>query len=330
MNPSKAYKNGIKCLEISYLKYAKYWFNIALKDDTLKIDALKKLFSIELSQGRLDKARELLSTFYKENEISSDNIYILNCMYGELESLEMNFKSSKSFYTISNIFSDGKIELELAVLNMQLGDFDIATDILENLKSSKNGYIQKALNVENMFLALLKKDYSKALYYYNRVNKNLLKERIVFDTIYMHILFGLNKLNDSKYKDAFLYDLLINKDDSRLIGRINNYKTYNKKLALSTFLNEVNEEELLNFARSEIQNLNGRYYKNVEKYIIHCDEPIGQMGNELTNDLCVVTLIGTKEIIKMTPIFISDKFNSEGILQSEEIKRKRELYIKNN
>lgn len=328
MNPHYAFSNGINCLKNRNLELAKYWFNISIKSNSYRMKSLKKLFSIELSQGRLDRARDLLDMAYN---INNNDIHILNCMYGELENTEMNFQKSKVYYEkgITDLYSKESISMELARLNMQMGEFDLAQNIFTELEGSSRENILKALYLEEAYLALLLKDYNKAEELLKRVDKNSLHmDKFGYDNTHMQILYGLNRLENSEYIDTFLYDLLVKKDDTRLVGRLNEYKKHDNHIALCRFLDSINIEELLNFARNSIQNLNGRYYKNAEKYIIHSDEPIGRMDDELTNDLCVITLIGTKEIIKMNPIFVSNKFNSEGILQSEEIKRKRGKNIK--
>ncbi len=55
------------------------------------------------------------------------------------------------------------------------------------------------------------------------------------------------------------------------------------------------------------------------------DRPIGYHNNELTNAICVETILGTDVITSMYPILVSDEFDKEGNNTNEDLRRKREM-----
>lgn len=58
-------------------------------------------------------------------------------------------------------------------------------------------------------------------------------------------------------------------------------------------------------------------------YRFKLDSPTWYKGNIITSDLCVVTMIGTKDIITMYPVSLSDEFDKERFSTSEQLKLKR-------
>ena len=58
-------------------------------------------------------------------------------------------------------------------------------------------------------------------------------------------------------------------------------------------------------------------------YRFRLDTPIGYKGDEITNDLCVVTMIGTKDIITMYTVQLSSEFDEEGFAHDKSITLKR-------
>lgn len=76
-------------------------------------------------------------------------------------------------------------------------------------------------------------------------------------------------------------------------------------------------------ARETIEDMNGNHFEFSDMYRFKLDTPIGYKGDLITSDLCVATIIGTKDIITMYPVSLSDEFDKEGLATSKELKLKR-------
>lgn len=69
--------------------------------------------------------------------------------------------------------------------------------------------------------------------------------------------------------------------------------------------------------------MNANHFEVSDMYRFRLDTPIGYKGDLITSDICVVTMIGTKDIITMYPVSLSDEFDKEGMSTSKELKLKR-------
>ena len=69
--------------------------------------------------------------------------------------------------------------------------------------------------------------------------------------------------------------------------------------------------------------MNGNHFELTDMYRFKLDTPIGYKGELITNDLCVVTILGTKDIITMYPVSLSNEFDNEKFSTSEQLKLKR-------
>jgi len=79
--------------------------------------------------------------------------------------------------------------------------------------------------------------------------------------------------------------------------------------------------------REKIQEFNPSYFECSEMYRFRLDKKIGYIGHEVTKDICVVTNLGTKNIITMYPIQLSNEFDNEGFTINEELTKKRQRWI---
>lgn len=69
--------------------------------------------------------------------------------------------------------------------------------------------------------------------------------------------------------------------------------------------------------------MNSNHFEVSDMYRFRLDTPIGFKGDDITSDLCVVTMIGTKDILTMYPVLLSDEFDKEGMSESKELLLKR-------
>lgn len=69
--------------------------------------------------------------------------------------------------------------------------------------------------------------------------------------------------------------------------------------------------------------MNSNHFEVSDMYRFKLDTPIGFKGDEITSDSCVVTMIGTKDILTMYPVLLSDEFDKEGFSTSNELMLKR-------
>lgn len=69
--------------------------------------------------------------------------------------------------------------------------------------------------------------------------------------------------------------------------------------------------------------MNANHFEISDNYRFRLNSPIGFKGDYITHDLCVVTLLGTKDVITMYPVLLSDEFDKEGVSKSKVLKLKR-------
>ena len=97
--------------------------------------------------------------------------------------------------------------------------------------------------------------------------------------------------------------------------RIGTKQTYAGKFKL----NVLNDMKTTGASYSMTAN----HFEVSDMYRFRLDTPIGYKDDLITSDLCVVTIIGTKDIITMYPVSLSDEFDKEGLATSKELKLKR-------
>lgn len=74
--------------------------------------------------------------------------------------------------------------------------------------------------------------------------------------------------------------------------------------------------------------MNPNHFEVSDMYRFRLDTPIGFKGDEITSDLCVVTMIGTKDILTIYPVLLSDEFDKEGMSFSKQLLYKRKQVYK--
>ena len=89
------------------------------------------------------------------------------------------------------------------------------------------------------------------------------------------------------------------------------------------FINGINHENFLQDMASKIVEVNANHYALFDMYKFHLDSPIGYCCCNLTSDVCVTTQIGTKNIIDIKPIILSQGYDLDDNLHSEKLRVKK-------
>ena len=318
----EAFYNGQQCWRNNDYKNARYWYEIAIQDSEFRDESLSKLIQIEIREGKYSKARKIL------NENKGLNSSSLMQVYGLLENVENNFEQSKRYYSMC--MADSKMQykslLALAKLYIQSGDYEIATKMLETLQLNSDFYIQATFGIAS--LCIYKHDFFEAKRLLSdidisRLTPKLLHHYNVLSTYIKYYLGELKVSNNSKNLNEYTLYRLFDKSDETLMRHIDRHKDQSERATNGCFFKYTDTKKLLCDARDIIQDMNANHFEVSDMYRFRLDTPIGFKGDEITSDLCAVTLIGTKDIITMYPVLLSDEFDKEGLSTSKELKLKR-------
>ncbi len=319
------YIQGVDNFKKGNYKIAKHFFELALNDPTCQQAALYNILKILFKTGNYRDARIILNGY--QDNLTAD----LRYSYGLLESIENNFKASIKYYgdTLMDAYNQNRVLLSLAKLKVQMGDYDIARKMYETL-TFNDKFEQQAL-FGLVCLNILEKDYLEALKNLKKVNYQSLSpvQKTNFDHMTIYVNYFLNKLDPSAIKnhlkEQYMIERLFNKDDdSLLLSHVKRHikADYNRTTAL--FFPDIDFTNLLFIVRKEIEKMNANHFELTDMYRFRLDNFIGNIGYRKTSDICVTTIIGTKDIITMYPISLSDEFDKEGFLYSKELTKKRE------
>lgn len=323
IDSKQAFFNGQECWKKNDYINARYWFEISYHNDHFKIESLSKLIQIEIKEGKYAKAREIL------NNHQDINSPILKQIYGLLENIENNFEQSKKYYSECMHTPDMQYQslLALAKLNVQTGDYDIASKMYQTLQLNPKFYIQSTIGL--ICLNILEKNFDDAKQYIMKIDQSKLTPKLTQHyrilNAYIKYFLGQLKASDNKYdpiRDYMIYRLF-NHSEETLLFHIEKHRNQLEKMTNGCFFKYTDIKRLLLDAREKIENMNGNHFEVSDMYRFRLDTPIGYKGEFITNDLCVVTMIGTKDIITMYPVSLSDEFDKEGLSTSEQLKLKR-------
>ena len=322
-NLQQAFFNGQEYWKNNDYLNARSCFEISYHDNNFKIESLAKLIQIEIREGKYAKARELL------NNNQNLNNPILKQLYGLLENIENNFNQSKKYYNecMQNPNMQYKSLLALVKLYVQTGDYDIAEKMYQTLQLNPRFYIQSTIGLT--CLNILKKRFYDAQQCLKKIDESKLTPKIAQHynilNAYVKYFLGQLKPSDNIYdpiKDYMIYRLFDNSEQT-LLYHIKKHKNQSEKVTNGCFFKYTDLKKLLLDAKEKIKNMNGNHFEISDMYRFKLDTPIGYKGDLITNDLCVVTMIGTKDIITMYPVSLSSEFDNEGLSTSEQLKKKR-------
>lgn len=316
-----AYYKGIQCYHKGDTLMARHYFLDAMQDYSLHNDVLFWLVEIDLKESKYASARELLES---KCDIFDDRYHYL---YGILESIEMNYQASLDHY---NHFSSCKCTqtkyssmLGLCDTYIQLGEHDKAREICFMVRENKEFFI--LATVKLVFLDVLEGKYEEAYELFQSLNyipTNVkLKNRYSNTLAFLSFLRGalLDDMDISFYFQRRLFD----RSDEMLLRHIEEHRWPGRSASEGCFLKEIDFSYLLNQVQSQISDRNGNHYQMTDYYCLRMDRTIGLKGSVETNDVRVVTLLGSKDIITIYPILLSDYFDQEGMATSKSLVLKR-------
>lgn len=323
IDPRQAFFNGQESWKNNDYVNARHWFGISYQDDSFRVESLSKLIQIEIREGKYAKAREILNN---NKNISNP---VLKQIYGLLENIENNFEQSKKYYSECMITPDMQYKslLALAKLYIQTGDYDVARKMLQTLRFNPKFYIQSTFGLAS--LSIFEHDFFQAQQYIKEINESRLTPKLtqhyrILDA-YIKYFLGQLKISDNRYdpvRDYMMYRLFDHSEET-LLKHIEKHKNQTEKATNGCFFKYTDLKRLLMDARKIIEDMNGNHFEVSDMYRFRLDTPIGYKGDLVTSDLCVVTMIGTKDIITMYPVSLSDEFDKEGLATSKELKLKR-------
>lgn len=323
LSEKDAYFKGIEFWNNNDYRNARYYFEMAYKyNGELNDLSLSKLIQIDLREGKYAKVRNLL----KNNQ---SDIIEFKQVYGLLENIENNFEKSKTYYSQCMIDPDmqNKSLLAIAKLYIQTGDNEVARKMLETLQLNRKFYIQSTIGL--VCLNILEENYRDAYRYLKSINSDRLTSKLLqhYQILEMYLLRNLGKLKKSDnnfdpVKDYMIYRLIDDSEDL-LLKHISKHMNQRDKDTNGCFFKYTDLKKLLIDAREKIENMNSNHFEVSDMYRFRLDTPIGFKGDEETCDLCVVTMIGTKDILTMYPVLLSDEFDKEGMSESKELLLKR-------
>ena len=323
LSEKDAYFKGIEFWNNNDYRNARYYFEMAYKyNGELNDLSLSKLIQIDLREGKYAKVRNLL----KNNQ---SDIIEFKQVYGLLENIENNFEKSKTYYSQCMIDPEmqNKSLLAIAKLYIQTGDNEVARKMLETLQLNRKFYIQSTIGL--VCLNILEENYRDAYRYLKSINSDRLTPKLLqhYQILEMYLLRNLGKLKKSDnnfdpVKDYMIYRLFDDSEDL-LLKHISKHMNQRDKDTNGCFFKYTDLKKLLIDAREKIENMNSNHFEVSDMYRFRLDTPIGFKGEEETRDLCVVTMIGTKDILTMYPVLLSDEFDKEGMSESKELLLKR-------
>ncbi len=271
--------------------------------------------SLNLKAGNYKKVREHLTNI-PENDINSNKIFAF------LEEAEFNYLDSLEYYQklLKEVNNQYKTYLNMIRINIQLGNFDIAQKMTESLLK-KEEYKNEAVLILS-YISIIKGEYKVA----SNLLSNIEEKSLTLSLIYIYkrmVVYVDEKLHDKisclNMNDEVILSI-INKDDMNMI--LNNIKK-RETISKNCFTDNIDREKLLNNMLLSIRNINPNYSDMRDKYIVKLDKFIGYVENELTNYICVETILGTKNIINMYPINVSKQFDLDDNVHNNSLKKKR-------
>lgn len=323
-NIRDSYFNGMNCWRNNDYINARKYFEISYNDSEFRDGSLSKLLQIDLREGKYAKVRKLL-----EENVDSQTVQIKQ-VYGLLENIENNFEASKRYYSECMIDPEmqNRALLSIAKLYIQTGDNEVARKMFETLQL--NQYFKTQSTIGLICLNILEQNYKDAESLLRGINGRGLTPKLCqhYRILDLYVQYFQGKLNATNHfdpvKDYMLYRLFDHSEET-LLNHIQKHMNQRDRQSNGCFFKNIDLQKLLFYAREKIENMNSNHFEVSDMYRFRLDTPIGFKGDEITSDLCVVTMIGTKDILTMYPVLLSDEFDKEGLSTSKELMLKRNI-----
>lgn len=304
-----AFFNGEREYNNKNYEVARYWYKIAIQDPKYVSKSIEMLFFINVKEGRYDEARNLLNSNYF---IDTDTVIK---HLGFLENMEYNFIKSRDYYEeYAKYTIDLAADIGIARSYYQLGEYERA---LEILKSIKRRNFDKVALYEVCLLFYVGK-YSEALKKLNKVNISKLetRDKKTYRDILTLLKYKLGLLRDSDIT-IYTYRRLLDSSQNLLISHIKNH--FEKDMDFEG----QDMEEFIKMIQDKIESMNAVHYGAADNYNFKISESLGIKSKDNKNGIKVVTHLGSKDIVTIYPIVLSDEFDKEKNSSSQELMLKR-------
>lgn len=325
INYRQAYEKGLECLEKKNYAFARYYFKISLQSRKFREESICKLILVELKAGDFLSARQMLDESLLNSKIIG--------LYALLENIENNYEQSKKYYEECMLDPETKdtSRLSIANLNIQTADYEVSKSIFESLRTNPKFFAKASLSL--VFLSMLKHDYLEV----KKIMSELDISKFSYDMrkhckiVRYYISYFLGELRyedcDCDSKLTYMISRLFDSSEEVLINHIKRHANQDKKYTDGCFFEDINFESFLSLIRNKIENMNANHFGFTDYYRFRLEYPIGYKSQIITNDICVTTVVGTKDIITTYPIKLSDQFDKEGFMMSDELRLKRQKSI---
>ncbi len=322
-----AYEDAVRHYKNNNLFVARTLFEKLLGIPRYRKYALLYLFQIEIKDGNIKRAREIVNKLKSMGIPNGLNI-------ATLEQIEYNFDKSKKFLneclfkpSISKVAS-----LYLAKIYIQLGDYDTGRELLKRLQENYDFYVQATFSL--ISLSILQEDFEES----ERLLRNLDTSRMTpkvlshyrkTENIIKYLKGQIDKIPNSKREESnYILNLFQDESDETLLAHIKRHEIKRRNAPPILFQENLDYEKLLSDISEQISSMNGNHFEVSDMYRFKLDYPVGITPTGTTKDICVATVIGTKKIITAYPILLSSEFDREGLSTSKTLQMKRQNNVK--
>ena len=195
-----------------------------------------------------------------------------------------------------------------------MGEYNIATCILESLRYDSNYQDIATLNLIEIYVLEGKYEYALKVLNNIEISDNAPKEYLAnLKRIRYIILNCQNKLNqlDTKDLEYNVSRLLENNEDNLIKHLQEKHLSSNDKRGVGYFFKDTDFHELIENVKKELVNYQASYLRLSERRIIELPFEVGVVDTIRTSNLGVINFIGTDNIITMYPVLVSNEFDIE-------------------
>lgn len=259
--------------------------------------------TIELIEiGKIKQALMLTRKILKNNP----NNICIKMQYAKLLTYDEKTRIRGIDIMIKIYYSDFKHNslVELGKQAKLYGDFDIARYFFEEMvKTDKLASIYAILELINLDLLENKLDEAYKLLQENYTRlMNVVDNKVITNTDF-YIRYKLGLLNDDDDKTKYYRRNLIRYNQNDVINHIKRHtNSSDGKKIHSQFSENIDIYVLLYNAKKLISNINPSYSTSVDIYYVNYGEVVGNVNDEETTYLEIVTYINTKNILTIYPI----------------------------
>lgn len=257
-----------------------------LIDDGYYLDAIKILQKLHKNNSSSQALKFSLALAWAESDISLD-------------------RAEKYFRKL--IKDDGRIanvsRIELSRILLRKGEYPEARDNLEYAVGDKK--LRSYALSELVYLAIREEKYEEAYDLYKEATRIESDYWTPTRKVQIETYLGY-KLGKMRHIDSYYYfgNQLLNYSDDKAIEHIKlHLDESDDKVVHSTYLEDVNIDELYNNSKIRITSINPSVISVIDKYILDFDKPVGILKQEEVDAVAVVTFPNTYDILSIYPVY---------------------------